>query len=170
LKGMGAEQIETPEDPILLPEKQVGAKIGRLALLERSLKLKKMEAYVSELVSCRPHFVFHSVRSMDGEPMNPPSLVLPMRSLKEEQSAYIMHADLAHLFRLLKKVPLDGVKVVHMLKLLMGQWASIYESPLPADLELLTTRLGILAQHLENGTTYDEVTLDKDEKDMLSHL
>jgi len=59
---------------------------------------------------------------------------------------------------------------VHMLKLLMGQWASMYESPLPADLELLTTRLGILAQHLENGTTYDEVTLDKDEKDMLSHL
>ena len=57
-----------------------------------------------------------------------------------------------------------------MLKLLMGQWASMYESPLPADLELLTTRLGILAQHLENGTTYDEVTLDKDEKDMLSHL
>ena len=46
----------------------------------------------------------------------------------------------------------------------------MYESPLPADLELLTTRLGILAQHLENGTTYDEVTLDKDEKDMLSHL
>jgi len=46
----------------------------------------------------------------------------------------------------------------------------MYESPLPADLELLTTRLGILAQHLENGTTFDVVTLDKDEKDMLSHL
>jgi len=36
-------------------------------------------------------------------------------------------------------------------------------------LELLTTRLGILAQHLENGATF-EVTLDKDEKDMRSHL
>ena len=96
---MGAEQIETPEDPILLPEKQVGAKIGRLALLERSLKLKKMEAYVSELVSCGPHFVINSVRSMDGEPMNPPSLVLPMRALEEERSAYIILADLARLFR-----------------------------------------------------------------------
>jgi len=57
-----------------------------------------------------------------------------------------------------------------MLKLLMGQWASMYESPLPADLELLTTRLGILAQHLENGATFEEVTLDKDEKDVRSHL
>jgi len=129
-----------------------------------------MEAYVSELVSYGPHFVINSVRSMDGEPMNPPSLVLPMRALKEEQSAYIIHADLAHLFRLLKKVPLDSVKVVHMLKLLMGQWASMYESPLPADLELLTTRLGILAQHLENRATFEEVTLDKDEKDLLSDL
>ena len=46
----------------------------------------------------------------------------------------------------------------------------MYESPLPANLELLTTCLGILAQHLENGVTFEEVTLDKDEKDMRSHL
>ena len=79
-------------------------------------------------------------------------------------------ADLSRFFRLLKKVPLDGVKAVHMLKLLMGQWASMYDSPLLADLELLTTRLGILAQHLENGATFEEVTIDKDENDMCSHL
>jgi len=121
LKGKGAEQIETPEGPISLPEKQVGIKTGRLAFLERSLKLKKkMEAYVSELVSGGPRFVINSVRSVDGEPMNPPSLVLLMRALEEEWSAYIIHADLARLFHLLTKVPLDGVKVVHMLKLLMG--------------------------------------------------
>ena len=97
---MGAEQIETPEDPILLPVKQVGAKIGRLALLERSLKLKKkMEAYIFGLVSGGPRFVINSVRSVDGEPMNPPSLVLPMRALEEERSAYIILADLARLFR-----------------------------------------------------------------------
>ena len=112
MKSKGAEQIETPEDPISLPEKQVGAKIGRLALLERSLKLKKMEAYVSKLVSCGPHFVINSVRSMDGEPMNPLSLVLPMTALEEERSAYIILADLSHLLRLLKEVLLDGVKVV----------------------------------------------------------
>lgn len=93
-----------------------------------------------------------------------------MRTLEEKQSAYIIHADLARLFRLLKKVPLDGVKVVRMLKLLMGQWASMYESPLPADLELLTMRLGTLVQRLENGATFKEVTLDKDEKYMYSHL
>ena len=46
----------------------------------------------------------------------------------------------------------------------------MYESPLPANLELLTTRLGILAQHLENGVTFEEVTLDEDKKDMRSHL
>jgi len=46
----------------------------------------------------------------------------------------------------------------------------MYESTLPADLELLTTRLEILAQHLENGATFEEVTLDRDEKDMHSHL
>ena len=46
----------------------------------------------------------------------------------------------------------------------------MYESPLPADLELLTTRLGILAQHLENGATFEEVTLDKEEKDLRSDL
>jgi len=122
LKGKGAQQIETPEDPISLPEKQVGIKTGRLALLERSLKLKKkkMEAYVSVLVSGGPRFVINSVRSMDGDPMNPPSFVLPMRALEEELSAYIIHADLARLFRLLKKVLLGGVTVVHMLKFLMG--------------------------------------------------
>jgi len=105
----------------LLLEKEVGAKTGRLALLERSLKLKKkMEAYVFGLVPDGPRFVINSVRSVDGEPMNPPSLVLQMRALEEEWSAYIIHADLARLFRLLTKVTLDGVKVVHMLKLLMG--------------------------------------------------
>ena len=105
----------------MLPEKEVGAKIGRLALLERSLKLKKkMEAYIFGLVSGGPRFVINSVRSMDGEPMNPPSLVLPMRALEEEQSACIIHADLARLFRQLKKVLLGGVTVVHMLKFLMG--------------------------------------------------
>ena len=105
----------------MLPEKEVGAKTGRLALLERSLKLKKkMEACVFGLVSDGPRFVINSVHSVDGEPMNPPSLVLPMRALEEEWSAYIIHADLARLFRLLTKVPLDGIKVVHMLKLLMG--------------------------------------------------
>ena len=46
----------------------------------------------------------------------------------------------------------------------------MYESTLPADLELLTTRLGILAQHLENGATFEEVTLDKEEKDLRSDL
>lgn len=46
----------------------------------------------------------------------------------------------------------------------------MYESPLTADLELLTTRLGTLAQRLEHGATLEEVTLDKDEKDALSHL
>jgi len=120
LKGKGAKQIETPEDPISLPEKQVGIKTGRLSLLEGSLRLKKkMEAYVSELVSGGPRFIINSVRSVDGEPMNPPSLVLPMRALEEERSAYIIHTDIVHLFRLLKKL-LDGVKVVRMLKLLMG--------------------------------------------------
>jgi len=97
----------------LLLEKEVGAKTGRLALLERSLKLKKkMEAYIFGLVSDGPRFVINSVRSVDGEPMNPPSLVLPMTALEEERSAYINLADLAHLLRLLKEVPLDGVKVV----------------------------------------------------------
>jgi len=129
-----------------------------------------MDAYVSELMSGGPRFVINSVRSVDGEPMNTPSLVLSMRALEEEQSAYIIHADLSRFFRLLKKVPLDGVKAMHMLKLLMGQWASVYDSPLPADLELLTMRLGILAQHLENGAAFEEVTLDKDENDMCSHL
>ena len=46
----------------------------------------------------------------------------------------------------------------------------MYESLLPADLELLTTRLGTLAQRLENGATIEKVTIDKDEKDMRSHL
>ena len=41
---------------------------------------------------------------------------------------------------------------------------------LPADLELFTTRLGILAQRLEHGATFEEVTIDKDENDMCSHL
>ena len=101
-----------------------------------------MEAYISGLVSGGPRFVINSVRSMDGEPMNPPSLVLPMRALKEERSAYIIHAYLARLFCLLKKVPLDSVKVVHMLKLLRGQWASMYESPLPADWSFLQRAWG----------------------------
>ena len=79
-----------------------------------------MEAYVSVLVSGGPRFVINSVRSMDGEPINPPSLVLPMRALEEERSAYIIHADLARLFHLLKKVLLGGVTLVHMLKFLMG--------------------------------------------------
>jgi len=79
-----------------------------------------MEAYVSVLVSGGPRFVINSVRSMDGEPMNPPSLVLPMRALEEERSVCIIHADLARLFRQLKKVLLGGVTVVHMLKFLMG--------------------------------------------------
>jgi hypothetical protein len=52
----------------------------------------------------------------------------------------------------------------------MGYWDSMYESPLTADLELLTTRLGTLAQRLEHGATLEEVTLDKDEKDARSHL
>jgi len=71
-----------------------------------------MEAYVSVLVSGGPRFVINSFHSMDGEPMNPPSLVLPMTALEEEGSAYIILADLAHLLRLLKEVPLDGIKVV----------------------------------------------------------
>ena len=35
---------------------------------------------------------------------------------------------------------------------------------------MLTTRLGTLAQHLENGSTFEEVILDKDENDMRSHF
>ena len=175
LKGKGAEQAEATKDPISLPEKEkhvgAGAKAGKLALLERALKLKKKtEAYVSELVSCGPRFAVDSVRSVDSEPIDPPSLVLPKGTLEEERSAYIIRTDLARLFRLLKKEPFDGVKVVRMLKLLMGQWASMYESPLPADLELLTTSLGALAQRIENGATFEEATLDKDEQAMRSHL
>ncbi|KAG2640026.1 hypothetical protein PVAP13_2KG064732 [Panicum virgatum] len=175
LKGKGEDHAEATKDPISLPEKEkhVGAraKAGKFALLERALKLKKKtEAYVSELVSCRPRFAVDSVRSVDSEPIDPPSLVLPKGTLEEERSAYIIRTDLARLFRLLKKEPFDGAKVVRMLKLLMGQWASMYESPLPADLELLTTRLGALAQCIENGATFEEATLDKDEQAMHSHL
>ena len=36
-----------------------------------------------------------------------------------------LHADLARLLRLLKKMPLDGAKVIQTLVLLMCQWASI---------------------------------------------
>ena len=100
---------------------------------------------------------------MNSEPIDPPSLVLPKGTLEEERSAYIIRTDLARLFRLLKKEPFDGVKVVRMLKLLMGQWASMYESPLPTD-------LGALAQRIENGATFEEATLDKDEQAMRSHL
>ena len=74
MKGKGAEQTKIPEEPISVLEKHVGAKAGRLALLERALKLKKKtEAYVSKLVSDGPRFIIHSVRSVDGEPINPPS-------------------------------------------------------------------------------------------------
>ena len=167
LKGKGEEQAEGSKDPISLPEKEkhvgAGGKAGKFALLERALKLKKKtEAYVSELVSCRPRFAVDSVRSVDSESIDPPSLVLPKGTLEEERSAYIIRTDLARLFRLLKKEPFDGVKVVRMLKLLMGQWASMYE--------LLTTRLGALAQRIENGATFEEATLDKDEQAMRSHL
>jgi hypothetical protein len=47
--------------------------------------------------------------------------------MEEERSAKIVHDDLARLLCLLKKTPLDGVKVVQMLKLLMRQWANTYE-------------------------------------------
>ena len=88
-------------------------KAGKFALLERALKLKKKtDVYVSELVSCRPRFAVDSVRSVDSESIDPPSLVLPKGTLEEERSAYIILADLAHLLHLLKEVPLDGVKVV----------------------------------------------------------
>ena len=74
MKGKGAEQTEILEEPISVLEKHVAAKAGRLALLERKLKLKKKtEAYVSELVSDGPRFIINSVRSLDGEPINPPS-------------------------------------------------------------------------------------------------
>ena len=74
MKGKGAEQTEIPEEPISVPEKHVGAKAGRLALLERALKLKKKtEAYVSELVFDRPCLIINSIRSVDGEPINPSS-------------------------------------------------------------------------------------------------
>jgi len=97
-------------------------KAGKFALLERALKLKKKtEAYVSELVSCRPRFAVDSVRSVDSESIDPPSLVLPKGTLEEERSAYIIRTDLARLFRLLKKEPFDGVKVVRMLSF---SWAN----------------------------------------------
>lgn len=108
----------TPQDPISLSEK-VGAETGVLALLierARNLKRKTDEAYVTELVSDGPRFVIDSVRSVDAEHVNSPSLVLLIGTLEEEQSASIIHADLARLLGLLKKTPLDGAKVVQMLK------------------------------------------------------
>jgi hypothetical protein len=117
-----SEQIKTPQDPISLSEK-VGAETGVLALLERARNLKrKTEAYVTELVSDGPRFVIDSVRSVDDEHVNSPSLVLLIGTLEEEQSAYIIHADLARLLGLLKKTPLDGAKVVQMLK--NSSWAT----------------------------------------------
>ena len=104
---------KTSEDPILSPEK-VGTKPGPLALLERALKLKKkkkkkIEAYVAGLQWS--HFMINSVHSVECEPMNPPSLVFPMRTLEEKRSN-IIHVDLARLFRMLKRTPLDGAKVI----------------------------------------------------------
>jgi hypothetical protein len=40
----------------------------------------------------------------------------------------------------------------------------MYTLTLPADLELLITHLGALAKRLENGATFEEVTLNQDEE------
>jgi hypothetical protein len=62
---------------------------------------EKTASYVSKLVSDGPRFMVNSVRSIEDEPVTPPSLILPLGTLEEERSTTIVGSDLACLHRLL---------------------------------------------------------------------
>jgi hypothetical protein len=170
------EQVKVPEDDLMilpskLAEVEKGMEKGAFVLLERMRKLReKTASYVSKLVSDGPRFMVSSVRSVEDESVTPPSLILPLGTLEEECSATIVGSDLACLHRLLQETPFNKAKVLEMIKLLMGHWGKMYSPTLPTDLELLTTHLGALAQRLDNGATFEEVTLSQDEESTRTHL